>query len=140
MIRKRMGLVAMAAIGAIQASAYGEMNEKDIGVKAGIVVSIKEDFIARGQNELLSEFVNKINMSGEETVHVIEMEKYLDKREATGLKVAISNLKILNTGSLTSTATKTVDVQAECGCIKGSIGNVDKIELAFDYEFASSLD
>ena len=132
--------MAVAAMGAFQGAADEVSNDQDFGAKAGIVVSIKEDFLARGQNELLSEFVSRINMAGEETVHVIDMEKYLDKREATGLKVAISNLKILDTGSLTSTATKTIDVQAECRCIKGSIGSVDKMVMAFDYEFASSLD
>ena len=66
-------------------------------------------------------------MAGDETVHVIDLENYLEKNEATGLKVAISKLKVLNAGSLTTTATKSIDVQAACKCIHGSIGSVDKI-------------
>ena len=78
---------------------------------------------------------------GDSTVHEIDMAKYLDANEASGgVRVDISHLKVLSTGNLTTHATKTIDIQAECKCIKGSFGPVDKIELAFDYEFAQSLD
>jgi len=51
-----------------------------------------------------------MNRAGEETVHEIDMEKYLDKKEAKGVKVAISNLKFLSTGNLTSTSAKKIDL------------------------------
>ena len=104
-------------------------------------MSIKEDFLARGHNELLSEFVTRLNNMGDATVHEIDVGKYVDfKGGSEGVRVDISHLKITSTGNMMTHAPKNVDIQAECACIKGNIGPVDKIELAFDYEFAQSLD
>ena len=100
-------------------------------------MSIKEDFLARGHNQLLSDFVTRLNNMGDATVHEIDVGKYVDfKGGSEGVRVDITHLKITSTGNMTTHAPKTVDIQAECACIKGKVGPVDKIELAFDYEFA----
>ena len=49
-------------------------------------------------------------------------------------------MRISETGNLLTTAPKTVDIQAECGCIKGTIGPVERLELLYDYEFDLAFD
>lgn len=46
-------------------------------VQAGIVVSITEDFLLRGQNELLEEFVNKINRLSDDVVYEVAIADYI---------------------------------------------------------------
>ena len=50
MIGKRIGITAIAFVMASLASAEETSDDK---AKAGVVVSITEDFLMRGQNELL---------------------------------------------------------------------------------------
>ena len=39
-----------------------------------------------------------------------------------------------STGTLLTSAVKTVDMKAECQCVQGNIDKVDKIDLIFDYQ------
>ena len=100
-----------------------------------MVVSITEDFLKRGHNELIREFVTKMNRVGEDAVYEVNMGDYLVEYLVPGVKLNMNHLKIQEIGNLITTAQKEVDMQAECGCIMGAIGPVDKIELVFDYTF-----
>ena len=46
-------------------------------------------------------------------------------------------MKILNVGNMLSGAEKTIDMRADCHCIIGSIGAVDKVDIVFDYQLES---
>ena len=45
-------------------------------VQAGVVVSITEDFLTRGQDELLREFISRLNRVGENVSHTINFADY----------------------------------------------------------------
>lgn len=115
-------------------------NEQDFGVKAGIVLSINEDFLNNGQNELLSEFVKTMNRVGQSAEAQLDLSKYLPEGDGSGLKLNLSHMRITETGNLLTSAPKTVDIQAECACIQGTIGPVERLELLFDYEFDQEYD
>lgn len=102
-------------------------------VKAGIVVSITEDFLQRGQNELLAEFVEKVNRIGYETTYELPLSDYDPAYDGEDTEISFSMLKIVSTGNLITDAEKTIDLDAECACIRGTIGTVDKVDLVFDY-------
>lgn len=99
------------------------------------MVSITEDFLQRGQSELLKEFVAKMNRVGQDSVYEVNMGDYLPEYAVTGLTLSMSGLKIQEIGNMATTAAKEVELQAECQCITGTIGPVDKVALAFDYSF-----
>ena len=109
-------------------------------MKAGVVVSVREDFMARGQNELLSEFIAKLNRLGDEQSFEIDLGRAgLNKGDLQGIKVNLSHVKVSDVGNLTTLAPKMVNMEAKCGCIKGSIGAVDKLVVSVDYDFNFDL-
>ena len=48
-------------------------------------------------------------------------------------KLNMSHLKFSEVGNLVTTAYKEIDMDADCRCVRGSIGPVDKVVLSFDY-------
>lgn len=54
------------------------------------------------------------------------------------MEVAVSNFKIQDISNLLTTAERNIELNGECGCISGSIRNVNNIEL--DFEFIATSD
>lgn len=51
------------------------------------------------------------------------------------MSVALSKFKVIDFGNLVTSATKQLDMDAKCKCMKGKIGPVDQIHFSFDYKF-----
>ena len=49
---------------------------------AGLVLTVTEDFIDRGTNELLSEFIDKMNLVGEQATYEINLGDYIESYKA----------------------------------------------------------
>ena len=89
MIGKRIGIVAslIGFVASVMATSDQvddhideiiENKEEEVPlVNAGIVVSVTEDFLKRGQNELIHEFVSKMNRVSDETHYEINLSDYL---------------------------------------------------------------
>ena len=91
--------------------------------------------MTRGQDELLSEFISRLNRVGENVTHTIDFAEYnISTGSLPSSEVTISQLRVQSTGNLLTSAVKTVDMKADCQCIQGSIDKVDKIDLIFDYQ------
>ena len=54
-------------------------------VQAGVVVSITEDFLMRGQSELMREFITRLNRVGDTITHTIDFADYGISLEEAGL-------------------------------------------------------
>ena len=128
MIGKRIGLVAITFV--IATILVSPSMGDDDKAKAGVIVSITEDFLMRGQNELLQEFVDRANTIGEEAVYEVDLQDLLkgtDTSETTmvedgvlvqgGQKLKMSQMKILNVGNMLSGAEKTINLRADCHCV-----------------------
>ena len=90
--------------------------------------------MTRGQDELLSEFISRLNRVGENVTHTIDFAEYnISTGSLPSSEVSISQLRVQSTGNLLTSAVKTVDMKADCQCVQGSIDKVDKIDLIFDY-------
>ena len=80
MIRKRIGIAASLIALVASTETVPKLRSND-EAKAGIVVSITEDFLLRGQNELISEFVRKLNRVGQEDVYELNLSDYLPDQQ-----------------------------------------------------------
>ena len=78
-----------------------------------------------------------MNLVGEQATYEINLGDYIEsyKAEDQQVKVTMSKMKIEGTGNMLTSAPKSVDMKEECQCIEGGVGNVDKIDLVFDYIF-----
>ena len=76
-----------------------------------------------------------MNRVGQDAVYEVNLGTYLPAYAVMGLTLSMSGLKITEIGNMLTSAVKEIDLEAECQCIKGKIGPVDKVSLGFDYSF-----
>ena len=103
-------------------------------VEAGVVVSLSKQFLIDEQTQLLNRFINAINWMGQFAEYTGQLGEFVPESEYPSAEITLSKIKIQEVSNLLTTAERNIDLQEECGCISGSIRNIENIELDFDFQ------